>query len=57
VVVEFSLAIDEFAPPVGLTNHKAPSKHNYDEPKHMKTGGGNLGVGGTFFLQEAFYIY
>jgi hypothetical protein len=43
--------------PVGLTNHKAPSKHNYDEPKHMKTGGGNLGVGGTFFLQEAFYIY
>jgi hypothetical protein len=57
VVVEFSLAIDECAPPVGLSNHKAPSKHNYDEPKHMKTGGGNLGVGGTFFLQEAFYIY
>jgi hypothetical protein len=57
VVVEFSLAIDEFAPPVGLTNHKAPSKHYYDEPKHMKTGGSNLGVGGTFFLQEAFYIY
>jgi hypothetical protein len=57
VVVEFSLAIDEYAPPIGLTNHKTPSKHNYDEPKHMKTRGDNLGVGGTSFLQEAFYIY